>query len=224
MSDLWHLNPDLRKDKMTTLGEREESAKESEGGSSPEAAVSTRIRNSLGYEDFDEFAFNFEDYDLWEAIRNHLGYPDGEPTCKYQSSDPTVAAVDQIPQLKCISLPRVCCLHPLRVSLISWVRGGTVCLAICLGTPEELTGVCVSVQGPCTDLCRGAEMLPCLCLAQTALEAAASCCLCLSGCGPCRGQRKSSCSEVFIRIETFPLPSVPQGDNVLLLSVCWNLI
>lgn len=76
---------------MTTLQEREEAAKESEAGSSPEVAISTCIRNSLGYEDFDEFAFNFEDYDLWEAIRNHLGYPGGEPTCKYQSSDPTVA-------------------------------------------------------------------------------------------------------------------------------------
>lgn len=73
---------------MTTLQEGEEAARESEGGSSPEVAMSTCIRNSLGYEDFDEFAFNFEDYDLWEAIRNHLGYPGGEPTCKYQSSDP----------------------------------------------------------------------------------------------------------------------------------------
>lgn len=90
---------------MTTLQEREEPAKESEGGSSPEVVISTYIRNSLGYEDFDEFAFNFEDYDLWEAIRNHLGYPGGEPTCKYWSSDPTVAAVDQSPWLQCIIPP-----------------------------------------------------------------------------------------------------------------------
>lgn len=107
VSGSWHLTPDLHKDKMTTFQEREEAAKESEGGSSPEVAVSTRIRNSLGYEDFDEFAFNFEDYDLWEAIRNHLGYPGGEPTCKYWSSDPMLAAVDQSPQLKCVS-PTLC--------------------------------------------------------------------------------------------------------------------
>ncbi|XP_069717347.1 anion exchange protein 3 isoform X4 [Phaenicophaeus curvirostris] len=75
---------------MTTLREREEAAKESDGGSSPEVAISTCIRNSLGYEDFDEFAFNFEDYDLWEAIRNHLGYPGGEPTCHRFEDNPGV--------------------------------------------------------------------------------------------------------------------------------------
>lgn len=58
-----------------------------------------------------------------------------------------------------------------------------------------------------------------VCLARAAPEAAASCCLCLSGCGPCHGQRKSSCSEVCIRTETFPLPSVAQGDSVLLLCL-----
>lgn len=112
---------------MTTLREREEAVKESEGGSSPEVAVSTHIRNSLGYEDLDEFAFNFEDYDLWEAIRNHLGYPGGELTCKYRSSDPAVAAVDQSPQLKCISPTLFCCMHPPRVRLVCWFRGGIVC-------------------------------------------------------------------------------------------------
>lgn len=131
---------------MTTLRERAEAAKESEGGSSPEVAISTCIRNSLSYEDFDEFAFNFEDYDLWEAIRNHLGYPGGEPTCKYRSSDPTVAAVDQSPQLKCVSPhPVFAVCHPLCVRLVSWFRGGTVCPTVCLGTLEELPGVCVSV-------------------------------------------------------------------------------
>lgn len=83
-SSSWLLTPDLHKDKMTALQEREETAKELEGVSSPEVAITTCIRNSLGYEDFDEFAFNFEDYDLWEAIRNHLGYPGSEPTCKYR--------------------------------------------------------------------------------------------------------------------------------------------
>lgn len=75
---------------MSTLREGEETARELEEGGSPEAAVSACVRNSLGYEDFDEFAFNFEDYDLWEAIRNHLGYPGGETTCKYQGGDPWV--------------------------------------------------------------------------------------------------------------------------------------
>jgi len=114
------LTPDLHKDKMTTLREREEVARESEGGSSPEVAVSTCVRKSLGYEDLDEFAFSFEDYDLWESIRNHLGYPGGEPTCKYRSSDPRVAAVDQSPQLKCVSLALwlLCARSPCRVGLL----------------------------------------------------------------------------------------------------------
>lgn len=93
---------------MTTLQEREEPAKESEGGSSPEVVISTCIRNSLSYEDFDEFAFNFEDYDLWEAIRNHLGYPGGEPTCKYQSNDSMVAATVHNPFLCLLSVPSPC--------------------------------------------------------------------------------------------------------------------
>lgn len=164
---------------MTTLQEREEPAKESEGGSSPEVVISTCIRNSLGYEDFDEFAFNFEDYDLWEAIRNHLGYPGGEPTCKYWSSDPIVAAVDQSPRLQCITPPGVCCLYPLCVRLVSRFRGSTVCPTVCLGTPEELPDACVSVRGLSTDLCCSAELLSCGCLAQAAPEAAVSCCLCL---------------------------------------------
>lgn len=130
---------------MTTLQEREEPAKESEGGSSPEVVISTCIRNSLSYEDFDEFAFNFEDYDLWEAIRNHLGYPGGEPTCKYQSNDSMVAAVDQSPQLQCIIPFCVCCLYPLHVRLVFWFRGSTVCPTVCLGTPEELPDAHVSV-------------------------------------------------------------------------------
>lgn len=105
---------------MTTLQEREEPAKESEGGSSPEVVIGTCIRNSLSYEDFDEFAFNFEDYDLWEAIRNHLGYPGGEPTCKYWSSDPMVVAVDQSPQLQGIIPSCVCCLY---LSMSVWSSG-----------------------------------------------------------------------------------------------------
>lgn len=66
-------------------------------------------------------------------------------------------------------------------------------------------------------MCCSAEVLSCVCLARAAPEAAASCSLCLSGCGPCRGQRKSSCSEVCIRTKRFSLPFVAQGDSVLLL-------
>lgn len=73
---------------MTAIQEGEEAVKEAGGDSSPETGAGVHAHNSMGYEDFEEFAFNFEDYDLWEAIRNHLGYPDGDPICKYPTRDP----------------------------------------------------------------------------------------------------------------------------------------
>lgn len=36
------------------------------------------MRDSVGHEDFEEFVLNFEDYDLWESIKNHLTLPDGD--------------------------------------------------------------------------------------------------------------------------------------------------
>lgn len=63
--------------------DKEEAMKEMGVGDSSEVGIAMRVHNSFFYEDFEEFALNFEDYDLWEAIQNHLGYPTVEPNCKY---------------------------------------------------------------------------------------------------------------------------------------------
>lgn len=54
-------------------------------GDRPEIEIAVCAYNSLDYDDFEEFALNFEDYDLWEAIQNHLGCPGLEPIRKYCS-------------------------------------------------------------------------------------------------------------------------------------------
>lgn len=201
---------------MTTLQEREEPAKESEGGSSPEVVIGTCIRNSLSYEDFDEFAFNFEDYDLWEAIRNHLGYPGGEPTCKYWSSDPMVVAVDQSPQLRCIIPSCVCCVY---LSMSAWssgleeVQSTPVCvwghqrsclMPMCLC--EVLVPMCVIVLR-CFPVCLSLEQL------QRQLHLA----VCAYQDVACAVGREKAAALRCVRTKRFPLPFVAQGDSVLLL-------
>ncbi|XP_053327020.1 anion exchange protein 3 [Spea bombifrons] len=37
---------------------------------------SRNMRDSVGYEDFEEFVLNFDDYDLWESIKDHLTHPE----------------------------------------------------------------------------------------------------------------------------------------------------
>lgn len=63
--------------------DREETMKEMGVGDSSEIGIAFCVPNSFAYDDFEEFVLNFEDYDLWEAIQNHLGYPSLEPICKY---------------------------------------------------------------------------------------------------------------------------------------------
>lgn len=62
---------------------KEEAAKEMGVTDCSEVGIAFCVPNSFGYEDFEEFALNFEDYDLWEAIQNHLSYPILKTTCKY---------------------------------------------------------------------------------------------------------------------------------------------
>ncbi|XP_018418539.1 PREDICTED: anion exchange protein 3 [Nanorana parkeri] len=65
---------------MRTIQEGDESeAKEEATNELTRKESSNRnMRNSVGYEDFEEFVLNFEDYDLWESIKNHLTHPDGD--------------------------------------------------------------------------------------------------------------------------------------------------
>ncbi|KAL7991892.1 hypothetical protein Chor_016148 [Crotalus horridus] len=58
---------------------RKETIKDTGIGDRPEIEIAVCAYNSLDYDYFEEFALNFEDYDLWEAIQNHLGCPDLEP-------------------------------------------------------------------------------------------------------------------------------------------------
>ncbi|KAM4624664.1 anion exchange protein 3 [Discoglossus pictus] len=37
------------------------------------------LRDSVGHEDFEEFVLDFDDYDLWESIKNHLTHPVADP-------------------------------------------------------------------------------------------------------------------------------------------------
>ncbi|XP_069473057.1 anion exchange protein 3 isoform X2 [Ambystoma mexicanum] len=75
---------------MRTIQEGDESA---ERGGSPESPESPGdrlqnacIRDSLGYEDFEEFVLDFEDYDLWESIESHLRYQN-EETSRHRFED-----------------------------------------------------------------------------------------------------------------------------------------
>nr|XP_033801808.1 anion exchange protein 3 isoform X6 [Geotrypetes seraphini] len=43
--------------------------------------------DTLAYEDFEEFALDFEDYDLWEVIKSHLGH-EGDPSCHRFENNP----------------------------------------------------------------------------------------------------------------------------------------
>ncbi|KAM3916780.1 anion exchange protein 3 [Leptodactylus fuscus] len=63
---------------MRTIQERDESeGKEEAFNDHTRKESSTRnMRDSLGHEDFEEFVLNFEDYDLWESIKNHLSNPE----------------------------------------------------------------------------------------------------------------------------------------------------
>lgn len=65
---------------MRTIQEGDESeAKEEASNELVRKESSTRnIRDSVGHEDFEEFVLNFEDYDLWESIKNHLSQPEGD--------------------------------------------------------------------------------------------------------------------------------------------------
>ncbi|KAJ6665511.1 hypothetical protein lerEdw1_003352 [Lerista edwardsae] len=70
--------------------DREKAMKEMGAGDNSEVGIAMRVHNSFFYEDFEEFALNFEDYDLWEAIQNHLGYPSLEPNCHRFEDNPGV--------------------------------------------------------------------------------------------------------------------------------------
>ncbi|KAM8934731.1 anion exchange protein 3 isoform 2-T2 [Pelodytes ibericus] len=49
---------------------------------------SRSMRDSVGREDFEEFVLDFEDYDLWESIKNHLTRPEESNSCVSQE-EPT---------------------------------------------------------------------------------------------------------------------------------------
>lgn len=65
---------------MRTIQEGDESeGKEEASNELVRKESSTRnIRDSVGHEDFEEFVLNFDDYDLWESIKNHLSQPEGD--------------------------------------------------------------------------------------------------------------------------------------------------
>lgn len=73
----------LLKNVTMAIPNGKEAIKDTGIGDRPEIEIAVCAYNSLDYDDFEEFALNFEDYDLWEAIQNHLGCPGLEPIRKY---------------------------------------------------------------------------------------------------------------------------------------------
>ncbi|XP_071978389.1 anion exchange protein 3 isoform X2 [Engystomops pustulosus] len=65
---------------MRTIQEGDENeGKEEASNEHVRKESSTRnMRDSVGREDFEEFVLNFEDYDLWESIKNHLSNPEDD--------------------------------------------------------------------------------------------------------------------------------------------------
>ncbi|XP_044159184.1 anion exchange protein 3 [Bufo gargarizans] len=65
---------------MRTIQEGDESEGKEEASNDlvRKESSNQNIRDSVGHEDFEEFVLNFEDYDLWESIKNHLSHPDGD--------------------------------------------------------------------------------------------------------------------------------------------------
>ncbi|XP_073490367.1 anion exchange protein 3 [Aquarana catesbeiana] len=61
---------------MRTIQEGDESEAKEE--LTRKESSNRNMRDSVGHEDFEEFVLNFEDYDLWESIKNHLTHPDGD--------------------------------------------------------------------------------------------------------------------------------------------------
>ncbi|CAH2305344.1 anion exchange 3 isoform X2 [Pelobates cultripes] len=51
---------------------------------------SRNMRDSVGHEDFEEFVLNFEDYDLWESIKNHLTNPEDGNNCGSSEEPPAL--------------------------------------------------------------------------------------------------------------------------------------
>nr|XP_056706747.1 anion exchange protein 3 isoform X2 [Euleptes europaea] len=70
--------------------DKEEAMKETGVRDSSEVGIAFCVPHSFGHEDLEEFALNFEDYDLWEAIQNHLSYPSLETTCHRFEDNPGV--------------------------------------------------------------------------------------------------------------------------------------
>ncbi|KAH0621199.1 hypothetical protein JD844_022257, partial [Phrynosoma platyrhinos] len=70
--------------------DRDEAVKEMGIGDSSDVGIAICVHSSFGYDDFEEFALNFEDYDLWEAIQNHLGYSTFDPICHRFEDNPGV--------------------------------------------------------------------------------------------------------------------------------------
>ncbi|XP_068102062.1 anion exchange protein 3 isoform X1 [Hyperolius riggenbachi] len=65
---------------MKTIHEGDESEGKEEASNemTRKESSSRNMRDSVGHEDFEEFVLNFDDYDLWESIKNHLTQPDGD--------------------------------------------------------------------------------------------------------------------------------------------------
>ncbi|KAL8182975.1 UNVERIFIED_CONTAM: Anion exchange protein 3 [Gekko kuhli] len=70
--------------------DKEEAMKEMGVRDNSEVGIAFCVPNSFGYEDFEEFALNFEDYDLWEAIQNHLRHSSLKTTCHRFEDNPGV--------------------------------------------------------------------------------------------------------------------------------------
>ncbi|XP_053545788.1 anion exchange protein 3 [Bombina bombina] len=52
--------------------------------------LKNNMRDSVGYEDFEEFVLDFEDYDLWESIKDHLTHPVAENSCHSKDEQPAL--------------------------------------------------------------------------------------------------------------------------------------
>ncbi|KAM9305791.1 anion exchange protein 3 [Gastrophryne carolinensis] len=59
-------------------GDETEGKEEATNELTRKGSSNRNMRDSVGHEDFEEFVLNFEDYDLWESIKNHLTHPDGD--------------------------------------------------------------------------------------------------------------------------------------------------
>ncbi|KAM5153116.1 anion exchange protein 3 [Mantella aurantiaca] len=59
-------------------GDENEGKEESTNELARKESSNRNMRDSVGHEDFEEFVLNFDDYDLWESIKNHLTHPEGD--------------------------------------------------------------------------------------------------------------------------------------------------